>query len=553
MLSRLEIRNFGVIEESQLDFQPGFTVLSGETGSGKSIILQALNFVLGEKLEVEALRAGSQDLEVRASFEVPFSPELELLLKHLNLDLDETWIFSRCLNRAGKTKAYFNNQVVTLKTLKELGSFLLLQANQHAALKLFDSQYTLGLLDTYGRHEELLSAYTQAYQAYLTSYQELKALEKQHQEAQEKQDYWTYQLKELTQAKLQAGELEKLEIKKQRLKNKVQLLEALSALLQLAKEGEWNLSEQLSQSLHWANKASRLDESFAASLESLESLNASLETLSQDWERQVEELSEEGEDFEASETRLFQLKQLEKKYAKSVEELIVYEEVLKERLAVYEDFEFLLKEAQQKLQQASSSLVKEANRLSQARKNSVKTLKDQVLGLLDRLALPKTRLELRLHSFEDLADFSPQGAEVLQIWLSFNPGEDLRPFEEVISGGELSRFLLALFLSAYPASPAKTFIFDEIDSGVGGQAAELMGRRLQELSQKSQVLAVTHLPQVAALAQWHYRVEKTVQGERTFTRVKNLEKEERVQELARMLAGLQLTPQALEHAREMLN
>ncbi len=557
MLSSIQIQNFSIIEKTKLSFQDGFHVLSGETGAGKSFLLQAIAFALGSRFDVDCLRQGAEEAEVTLVFSQLSEEAQNLaratgLLQAQGLDVSETLTLSRSLHRTGRSRGFFQGQSVPLKILQKWGDLLLHQVSQHAAHQLREESFLLGLLDHLGRHSKLKRGYDMALRDFSEARQSLEALQNRIIESRRQEDFLRFQLEELQKADVKNGEVEELENKKQRMKNRVLLAQQTFQILQGLREGDEALSDRLGRLLSVLQKATGLDEALTPVYEDLHLALEKIEQTADFFSDYQSDLEAEPEAYEILENRLARLHDLQRKFQTDESGLVQQRNKLERDLSELADFDQVLREHQEKLEGVCLVLIREARLLSEARQKAARLLEEALKKNLQDLALPHVRLKWDLQASVVPEDFSNTGADRLTLWISFNPGEAMRPFQEVISGGELSRLLLALYELVYPGEQYGTLIFDEVDSGVGGAVAELIGRKLASLGKQTQVLCVTHLPQIASQARWHYQVEKQVKAGRTFSSVRLLSPEERVQEVARMLGGVRVSEQALDHARELL-
>jgi DNA repair protein RecN (Recombination protein N) len=554
MLSEIHIKNFNIVESLTVEFGEGFHVLSGETGAGKSILLTALAFALGAKADAETVRAGAQEATVTLALEIAPDSPFAAFAESLGLSLPEDGMFylKRSLNVSGRARALINDEPVTLKTLQALGERLVHLVRQHAAHRLLEEPFLLGLIDRFGAYEPAILAYRESFIRQRESEKEWEALSERVAKTRQQEEFLRFQCEELSKAALRSGEEEELEGGKSRLKHRVALAEQSYELRQLLVEADDSISNRLGRALHLAEKGRSLDETLAPLAQHLgEAIEAiqSAERVVSDYGQSLEE---EPADLDALESRLDLISTLKRKYQRDEAGLVALSEELSQSLGELENFDRLLEDTAKQREEANRKLQETAQNLGAKRRAAAKKLSAKLLEALKDLALPHARLEFQLAKIESLADYRGDGGDRLSLLVSFNPGEEPRPFEEIVSGGELSRLLLAFYEIVFPAEEVGTFVFDEVDAGVGGKVAELIGRKLEALAQRAQVLCVTHLPQIACHADHHFRVEKSVREGRTFSEIRSLKGEERAREIARMLAGVEITPQALKHAKELL-
>jgi len=555
MIQEIQIKNFSIIESAQIQFQSGLHALSGETGAGKSFLLQAISFALGSRFDSDCIRSGAQEAVVTLVLGDVLSNPTQKLCQELGIDgadAEGSLYLRRILNKNGRSRAFINDQGVTLKALQSLGRVLVHQVGQHATRELTEELFLFKLLDHFGKHESLLQEFQNNLKLFQENFSKLQGLKKRVEEAQEQEDFMKFQFEELKQAHLKEGEEEELERQKQRVKNRVALATQTFEIAEGLVEGEDSVSDRLGRLFSLSEKTGALDECLKPVVTSIEKALEKIQWAGQKVREYHQDLEGEPASFDNLESRLALIHELKRKYRLDVTGLLVKEKELSQRLEELENFDQAMEELQAKVKVSKGKLKKSADRLHSSRVKTSQELTKLLKKNLKDLALPHTKLEWDLNPLDSMEQFSSQGGDSLTLLVSFNPGEEMRPFQEVISGGELSRLLLAIYEVLFPKDSFNTLIFDEVDTGVGGGVAELMGRKLKKLSEKSQVLCITHLPQIACQASWHYSVEKQVLKGRTFSQIRLLQGEERVQEIARMLAGVEVTPQALKHAQELL-
>ena len=553
MIRELHIKNLSIVASASVELQKGFHVISGETGAGKSILLQAIAFALGARADAESIRSGADEASVTLLLEEN-AEKVNAQLQALGLATTEDGLvyLRRTLNRAGRSRAFLNDEPVTLKTLQSLGQAFIHIVAQHASQELFDEKFLLASLDRFGNLQSELAAYQKVFDDYRESRQNFRELSERVKASQAEEEMLRYQFAELEKAQLKAGEVEELESTKKRLKHRVALAQQTFEIRELLNDADDSASDRLGKALNLAEKASFLDPSLA-------SLRQGLQEAMELLENSVRSLNDYSSDLEdpsaldGLEDRLAELSELQRKYRLDVAGLIQKKQELQQKLSELDQGDDLLKSLEENFKKAEDDLRKSAGTLHKQRKKAAEKLSAQLEKNLKALALNHATVVFELKPMASAENYREQGGDELTLQVSFNPGEPLRPLAEVVSGGELSRLLLAFCELLYPPEALATLIFDEVDAGVGGKVAELIGKKLKLLSKKAQVLCVTHLPQIASQGDWHYTVEKEVKQGRTFSQIRQLESEERVSEVARMLAGVKITEQALSHAREMLS
>ncbi len=554
MLREIHIKNLGIIESIQIKFHEGFHVISGETGAGKSILLQAIAFALGNRADSEAIRAGQKEAAVTLVVEPQDGDSESSRFQELGIAPAEDGVFflRRTLNAAGKSRAYLNDEPVTLKTLQRLGQAWIHLVAQHAAQELLEEDFIIAALDRFGALDGLKAEYRKFFELFRERRNSFRELEERVAKARAQEDFLRYQCEELEKAGMTDGEEEDLEARKQRLKHRVTLASQSFEIRQALLESDDSISDRLGKVLSIADKLRTLDPGLLAFSNRLREVVEAVNLAAREIGDYDSGLQEDPEDLNKIEDRLALLGELKRKYRAEIPELLQKLVDLKRQVDQLDHGADRLGEAAEALQRATSELQNKAASLGGERRKQAKRLALQLGKTLKGLALPHAKVSFAFQPISLPEEFRSDGADRLSLQVSFNPGEEMRAVEEVISGGELSRLLLSFCEILYPADRLGTLIFDEVDAGVGGGVAELIGKKLEGLSRRAQVFCVTHLPQIACHASWHYIVEKEVRAGRTFSKIRLLNQEERIGEIARMLAGVKVTEQALKHAKELL-
>jgi DNA repair protein RecN (Recombination protein N) len=557
MLSLLKIRNIALIDELELEFAGGLNLLTGETGSGKSIIVDSLGALTGERISSELIKEGTSQARIEGLFTVRADALLHETFYESGIELDETdeidLIVRRELALSGKNRIFINNQLVTQAFLRKIGAFLVDIHGQGEQATLFNASTHLEMLDEFAGLEELRSRTAEKFKKLAGVRREIENL--QEDEAQKLQllDILQFQVEEIDRTKLQPGEDEALEEEKRRLSN----VEKLSSLSEesylLLYENEEATLTTLEKVVRRIAELAEYESSFAEYHESLANTQAILEDLAfavRDFRNSLEFSPERLTEIE---NRLAEISRLKRKYGGTIETVLAHFAESSERLKNIETAELRQAELQKELKAAREDYLKIARELHDKREKSAKKLEKEIETNLKAVSLEKARFEVRLTAAaDDDKSFTAKGLDRVEFYFSANPGESVRPIGKVASGGELSRLMLILNTTTKLSEASKTMVFDEIDTGIGGRVAEAVGLKLKELAKTQQVLCVTHQPQVASLADHHFVVRKESVKNRTEVRVRELDEAEQVEELARMLAGEKITETARQHAREML-
>ncbi len=573
MLIDLHIRNLAVVEEAVIELGVGFNVLSGETGAGKSIVVDSLALLSGIRASSEMIRAGADSLNVTGVFQPAGGGWREILVDSgLELDehvADDGLVIRREISRSGRNRVFVNDQPVTLKLLTRLAPHLIRIHGQREELGLVDPELQRTWLDRVGGVEavELLGRAQETFTGYRQVADRLSRLTGDDRARRERVDFLRFVLQELEAAQLKEGEEDDLRQEREVLRHADAIRQGLfAASAQLFGDGDAEGSYHgLSQALHSLRSITTWEPLAAEWVSELEELEIRLGELEPAISRRLDEVELDPRRLDAVEDRLAELERLFRKYGPSSAEVLAEQARLTQELDDLDEAEHGREELEAKVEQALADYRQAAQTLSDARRRWARLLEERVVADLRELSLDKARFEVALETRRsassalmvggDTVEFSELGFDQVVYKFSPNPGEHLGPLGKVASGGELSRLYLAVQLAGRAeadGSSSITLVFDEVDAGISGAEAAVLGNKLKRLAQGGQVLAVTHLPQVASCADVHFRVKKQVDDHRTRTRVLRLEETGRVEEVARMLAGSEVTDLSLDHAREMI-
>jgi DNA repair protein RecN (Recombination protein N) len=550
MLTQLRVRDFAIVEELELELALGMTAVTGETGAGKSILVDAIGLLLGDRADSGTIRQGAERTDISAVFDLDPLPAARAWLAERDLDSERECHLRRVVASNGRSRNYINGVPQPAQALRELGELLVDIHGQHEHQSLLRRDSQRQLLDDYAGNQALVTELEGHYRTWNRLRQELRDLRQASNERDARFDILRYHLRELAALNLAAGEVAEMESEQRRLANASQLLETGQRLLGWLTEGdEDSVADRLNQSLRELDALSRLDARLAPVSELLNAALIQVQEASGELRGYVQDLDLDPEHLARVEQRLAAAHQLARKHRLAAEELPALRTRLEAELDTLEHSETRLEELQQAVQNALTAYRAGADQLSERRAAAARELGERVSKALAELGMPGGRFAIVL---ERLDKPTPGGLETVEFQVSANPGQPLRPLAKVASGGELSRISLAIQVITAHAARIPTLIFDEVDTGIGGGVAEVVGRQLRTLGGNRQVLCVTHLPQVAAQAHQQLKVEKQTDGESTHTQVLPLNTDERVTEIARMLGGLELTANTLAHAREML-
>ena len=551
MLTNLYIENIAVIEKSNIDFTNGLNVLTGETGAGKSIVIDAINAVLGKRSSRGMIRTGADAAYVSATFE-----ELsELVHKKLGAmgysAEDGSLILSRELSVSGKNTCRINSRPATVAALKELGEYLINIHGQNDNLELMNPALHIVYIDALADIGERLAAYRGLYRELRAVEEELSSADTDESERLRRMDLLSFQITELEDADITVGEYDALSEERNALQNREKIAKELMRA-RIALDGDDEADGVLRMTDDAATSvmnASRYLSTLEGAADRLSSALYELQEISRELEGAMDDIDADPHRLEEIEERLDLLYRLRHKYGDSEEELLAYLDNAKKELNSLSDYAYNREQLEKRREELYNSAYHSAKELSDIRKKVCETFRESVEREMAFLLMPDVRLEIRHEEVE----MNTRGIDKIEFLISVNPGEEPKPVSKIASGGELSRMMLAIKTVLSRADFVQTLIFDEIDTGISGSAADRVGKKLHQLSADSQVLCVTHQAQIAAFADNHLFISKSVHDERTFTQVDSLDEEGRVRELARIVGGEQITDSALNHAKQLLN
>lgn len=551
MLTNLYIENIAVIEKSNIDFTRGLNVLTGETGAGKSIVIDAINAVLGKRSSRGIIRTGADAAFVSATFE----DLSELTLKKLGAmgysAEDGTLILSRELNTAGKNTCRINSRPATVAALKEIGEYLINIHGQNDNLELMNPALHIVYIDALGDLSDKLSAYRRLYRELKAVEEELSGADTDEAERLRRMDVLSFQIAELEDADITVGEYDALSEERNALQNREKIAKELMRA-RIALDGDDDTDGVLRMADDAATSvmnASRYMSALEGAADRLSSALYELQEISRELEGAMDDIDADPGRLEEIEERLDLLYHLRHKYGDSEEELLAYLDNAKEELKSLSDYAFNREQLEKRREQLYNDAYCSAKEISKIRRTVCEQFRMGVEREMAFLLMPDVRLEIQCEE----VPMNSRGIDSLEFLISVNPGEDPKPVSKIASGGELSRMMLAIKTVLSGADFVQTLIFDEIDTGISGSAADRVGKKLSQLSDDRQVLCVTHQAQIAAFADNHLFISKSVHDERTFTRVDSLDDDGRVKELARIVGGEQITDSALTHAKQLLD
>lgn len=564
MLLELSIRNFAIIKSVTISFQKGLNILTGETGAGKSIIIDALGLLLGGRASSDLVRYGESRAEVEGLFELPPGHPAFSVCESFGVqaEQDGTLLVRRDISSQGKSIIRINGQLVTLAILRELGPWLVTVHGQHDTHMLMQTDKHIHWLDSYGesRLGSAKQEYAQLYASYSKTRQDLERMSRNERELVQRIDLLQYQLNEIEAASLTPGEDEKLSLQRKKWINIEKIFSGIRDAYR-SLHGDQRGLDWLGHAMSELERISSYEEQLLPVLENVQSAYYQIEDAVHQLRQLSERLDFEPEQLQEVERRLDLIQSLKRKYGKNVDEILEYAATIQDELDEMHHYDDRLQQLEKRLAELAADLAVEAAELSMIRKSCAEQLAAEIEQQLRELHMERARFAIDVRQVPDENGVDIEGTtwrvdangiDTVEFLISPNPGEPLRPLAKIASGGELSRVMLAIKTILAGTDQVQTMIFDEVDTGVSGRAAQAIAEKLARVAQQRQVLCITHLPQVASLADAHYLIQKEMSEHETMTVVHRLTDEERVIELARMLGGAQVTAKTEEHAREMI-
>ncbi|MBL1227854.1 DNA repair protein RecN [Enterococcus sp. BWB1-3] len=554
MLQELSVKNFAIISSLELEFRKGMTVLTGETGAGKSIIIDAVGLLTGGRGSSDFIRQGASKCTLEGLFTLPANPELIALLDEQGIEQEEEMlILQRDIFSSGKNICRVNGRIVTIATLRRVGEFLVDIHGQNEHQELMHNEKHLGMLDDFGGSDlrVIKQEYTEGYQEYCQLEQKVRSLQKNEKAFAQRLDMLQFQRNEIEEAKLTAGEEEQLTEERNKLANFQKIVDVLAGSYE-AINGEENSSlDKIAYAMNELTTIETLDTEYQAISETVQNGYYQLQEASADLSRHLGQLELDEGRLDEVENRLELIRQLKRKYGESIASILDYYQEISEELAENGLLDGKADELEQILAEKKEQVLKLGRKLSQIRKEAAAGLEKSILKELKELYMERTEFQVNFQNNSEEV-LTEDGLDQVEFYITTNPGEPLKPLVKVASGGELSRVMLALKTIFSKTQGITSIVFDEVDTGVSGRVAQAIADKIYQISKKSQVLCITHLPQVAAMADYQYFISKEISNNRTETKVRRLTGEERTSEVARMLSGSEITPLTMEHAKELL-
>ena len=553
MLLELTIKNFAIIPFLHIDFHQGMTALTGETGAGKSIIIDAMGLLAGGRSSSDYIRHGEEKCLLEGVFEWPTQPEFFALMEELGIDQSESFlIVQRDMSRSGKNICRLNGRAIPLVQLRRVGTYLVDIQGQNEHQELLQPEKHLSLMDHFGSKtfKQQLKVYQEHYSDYQKLLKKAREIKQNEQSYVQRIDMLRFQQEEIEQAELEPGEEELLLEERAKLVNFQKIVDALGKTHEILSADTHSLTDGVGLALSEIQEIEGLDESYLKISENLQSAYYLLQDVASETLRQLDYLELDEGRLDEVMLRLETIRQLKRKYGESIPAILTYYAEISEELETMTGFENQLEEYTQRLQEKQAIVFEYAQTLHQERQKIASQLEKAIMQEVTELYMENTRFEIRFKTDSEM--LNETGMDQVAFYLSTNLGEDLKPLVKVASGGELSRILLALKAIFSREKEMTSIVFDEVDTGVSGRVAQAIAEKIAKIARHSQVLCITHLPQVAAQADYQYFISKEVQDGRTQTSITQLDDQMRVHEIARMLSGSEITALTMEHATELL-
>ena len=551
MLRELKIDNLAIIDELDIEFDKGFIVLTGETGAGKSIILSGINLLIGEKASVDMIRDGEENLVAQGVFDVDEEQKKALEAMGIDIDGDEI-IIRRSYSRSGKARAFVNNVRISLTDLKEIASTLVDIVGQHSHQMLLNKNNHIKLLDSFLNKDE--KDLKENLVNLLSQYREIdikiENIEKERKETLEKKEFYEYQLEEIEKLKLKDGEDELLAAEYKRVFNAEKIREKVYESLEYLKDDEDSALSLITNSIRNIEYLGKYDERYIELAKRMENAYYELEDCANEIENISKGIDVTESDLDKIAGRMNILKRIKEKYKRTLPELIAYREYLKEKLSDIDSGDFKTKELKKELNKIKTEYDKIAEKMTNSRKEIAIKIENELLNELKFLNMEDAKLKVQINKLEKMTN---DGYDEVEFFISTNVGQDLKPLNKIASGGEVSRVMLALKVIFSKVDNIPILIFDEIDTGIGGETVRKIALKLKEIGENTQIISITHSPVIASKASQQFYIEKYVENSKTISRVKKLSAEERIKEIGRMLVGEKINNEVLEIANKMLN
>ncbi|NOZ60526.1 MAG: DNA repair protein RecN [Calditrichaeota bacterium] len=563
MLKSLHVENFALIDKIDVEFSAGLNIITGETGAGKSILIDALGSTLGEKIPADALRRGTNKAITESLFEIGHLRHVVEFMRQTEIDnLDNALILRKESSQSGRNRAFVNDTPFPNAMLEQLGEFLVDLHGQHEHQALLKVKYHIQYLDDFGGYSDLLIETGQEYRKYTLLVEELHNLHKKEKQSREKRDLYQFQLQEIQEIDPQPGEEKELIQEEKLLGNSEKRYQLSAAAANELYDAEESIYDRLSRTLEMVEELAAIDSELGPIRHDCESAQVATQEIGKFLQSYSQNIEIDPERLEQIRDRLGQFSALKRKYQRTIDEIIQYKQQLEQELHLIENLEEAISRKQEEIQRQREILTKLCLQLSEKRKQAAQKLEAEVQAHLSQLSMKNARFQVSVTQIPDekgavevnsgRVRANERGIDQVEFFMAANPGEDLKPLIRVASGGEISRIMLALKSSLASADRIPTLIFDEIDIGISGRIAQAVGLSLKKLAQTHQIICITHLPQIASMADHHFVVEKTSANETTTTQIRKLSASEHVYEIAKLLGGETVSEAHINSARELI-
>ncbi|MBW7842674.1 MAG: DNA repair protein RecN [Ignavibacterium sp.] len=565
MLKSLEIKDYALIDHTEIEFGRGLNIITGETGAGKSILIDAMSLLLGERASVEVIRKGAQKAFVEGFFDVELNKKVRSLLEVNEIEFQPDLIIRREISLKGSNRCFINDTPVALTLIKQLGDLLVDLHGQHEHQSLLRIESHIGFLDEYSGNSKLIEEYQVFYKELNKKTSELKNLISKEESIKEKREIYAFQIKEIDSVSPSVGEDDTILNELNILENSEKLLELTEEVYTKLYDAEPSVIDLLGETKHKLNQLSGIDKSFLESEDECDSALAIVKELADSLRSYKSKIDVDPKETEYKRERLGAINMLKKKYGGSIENIIEHRNKIGKDFELADNFSDAISKIQSEIKALQKSAGEAAEKISLSRKKSAAKIESQVIKSLNQLGISDSSFKVKISKTEadkDSVDFilfnnkkysySDTGFDEVEFYISTNIGEDVKPLTKVASGGEVSRIMLSLKTILAKSDKLPVLIFDEIDTGVSGRIAQKVGAALRDLASFHQIIAITHLPQIAGMANFHYSVEKKQIDDRTVSSIRQLDENERINEVAKLVSGEVLTKESIESAKQLI-
>ncbi|MDW8109087.1 MAG: DNA repair protein RecN [Candidatus Kryptonium sp.] len=564
MLRSLYVKNYALIEEIQVEFKSGLNIITGETGAGKSILIDALGLILGERASSEVVRKGADKTVVEGVFYVGGNKKIKRILEENGIEFSDDLILRREVSVKGQSRCFANDTPISLAVMKEIGNHLVDLHGQHEHQSLLRIETHIELLDDFGGLLGMVEEFRKEIHKLENLYKQLDELKQKEKLLKEKRELYEFQLKEIETVNPQIGEIEELESELKLLENAEKLYEATAQIYSLLYGSEKSVHDLMVVVRNQLEDLSTIDKRFQSYVEEARSAQAIIDEITNFIQNYNSRIEFNPERLEFIRERLHALNRLKKKYGGDIEKVIEYRDKIKQEIELAENFEEEISKLEKKINEQIKVCSEIAERLSSKRREVAEIVSEAIVGVLAELGIENARFEVKIENRpkksgrcyvklgDECYETTSRGIDFVEFFISTNIGEDPKPLVKVASGGEVSRIMLALKSVLAKSERLPLLVFDEIDTGISGRIAQKVGQSLKNLSKYHQIITITHLPQIASLADTHFVAEKVIQDGRAVTKIRELGIEERIREIAKLMSGEEITQASIESAKELM-